>query len=192
MKRLLSACSFAALVSVTFAQTKPHEVVLVDSVAGVSAAQLYQRAKLWFIDFYKSAPDVIQLDDSAKKTIVGKGVMEWVPTVFRGSDIRKGYVRYTVEVSCKEGRYRVRLYNYIHEGSQFYSAQFGRTVGPDSYGMLYDGRPCFTLNPGVEFTKFHERLCTEEFEPGVRLSDEQLMTSLRKAMRVPVASASDW
>lgn len=161
------------------AQPNPHELTVVDSVPGASASQLFQRARLWFIDYYKSAPNVVQLSDSSTKTIVGKALFRYSGTVFRGGVAREGYVNYTIDVQCKDGRYRVRLYDYLHDGAS------------DDLGLLSDGRPCFTL-PNVA-DKLAEKICTEEVEPQLAVHDSALIGSLRKAMAIPVAASSgDW
>lgn len=160
------------------AQPNPHELTVVDSVPGASASQLFQRARLWFIDYYKSAPNVVQLSDSSTKTIVGKALFRYSGTVFRGGVAREGHVHYTIDVQCKDGRYRVRLYDYLHDGAS------------DDLGLLSDGRPCFTL-PNVA-DKLAEKICAEEVEPQLAVHDAQLVTSIRSAMSNAVVNRSDW
>lgn len=174
-------------------ESKPHEIVIVDSVPSSSASELYRRARAWFVDYYKDASEVVQLADSATKTVVGKATFQYNASIFRGSDIRRGFVKYTIEVSCRDGRYRVRTYNYLHSGTKSYNSTIG-VVGPDDLGQIMDGEPCFNLNPGVTYGKFQKRICDEELLPQLRQHDLELVKSLQTSMRTSLASSpeSDW
>lgn len=78
-----------------------QEVVSVD---GVPAADLYSRAKLWAARAFKSAKDVIQLDDPASGRLVLRG-MHSEP--YMGA--HEVWYRFTLAVEVKEGRYRWTL-----------------------------------------------------------------------------------
>ena len=81
------------------------EVVQVDSI---SKDELYIRAKRWFVNTYKSANHVIQLDDKESGDIMGKGFFKtsWQVTFYAFSDIE---VHHTVSIQVKEGRYRYEI-----------------------------------------------------------------------------------
>lgn len=82
------------------------DVIKVDST---NADNLYKRAKYWFTDVFKSAKDVIQLDDPTNKTIIGKGlVTTWgSPGLFNPSV--KMYINFKLTVSAKDNRYKYEL-----------------------------------------------------------------------------------
>jgi hypothetical protein len=107
----------AALISVSsFSQTELpkdeagkvtfSDVVTVDSA---SASQLYSRAQLSIASLFKSAKDVIQLKDDAAKQIVAKGIFE-----------NYGYMRFSITLQCKDGRYKYILTDFVHESDPRY------------------------------------------------------------------------
>lgn len=69
-----------------------QEVAAVD---GISAAELYSRAKAWAALTYKSGKDVVQLDDKEAGRLVVKGNL--------------GRLRHTVVIEVKDGRYRYTI-----------------------------------------------------------------------------------
>lgn len=98
------------------------DVVQVDSI---SKDELYKRTKRWFIDTYKSAKDVIQLDDKENGEVIGKGFFEtyWQITFYSGQNIN---VWQTIKVQVKDGRYRYEITDfnvkYYVSPSQYTSA----------------------------------------------------------------------
>ncbi|AYQ31350.1 DUF4468 domain-containing protein [Runella sp. SP2] len=82
-----------------------EEVVLVDSSSQVN---LRKKAKIWFIDSYKSSKDVISLDEDDE--IIGKGFFK---TIMQGG-FMNSYpvdVQHTISVQFKDGRYRYKISN---------------------------------------------------------------------------------
>jgi hypothetical protein len=88
-----------------------NEVVQVDSA---SKSQLHFRAKQFFADAFKSAQDVIQMDDKEAGIVIGKG---WSMIYIRvmGNPV-PSKMWYTVKVQSREGRYKVELYDISYEG----------------------------------------------------------------------------
>lgn len=175
----------------------PHELILVDSVAGVSADELYSRAKRWFADMYKDAQEVIQLDDAGNRTIMGKAVFTFTTDVLIGGGTRRGHVKYSIEIACKDGRYRLRMYDYIHSGNRYYDAQLKAFVGPTDMGVLYDGTPCAPNYSAGE--KHKAKICEREVKPQLEAHDTAMVMSVQLAMETPTATApassgakSDW
>lgn len=82
-----------------------NDVVLVDSC---SKDRLYLKAKHWFIDSYRSAKDVIQLDDKENGELIGKGFFEtyWQILFYAGQQIN---VWYTVKIQMKENKFRYEI-----------------------------------------------------------------------------------
>lgn len=86
-------------------------------VEGVSADELYVRAKSWFAKTYNDANSVIKMDDKEAGQIIGKGNFSYTSNVFYGSNGTKGYVNYTISVFVKEGRYKYEITQFFHEGN---------------------------------------------------------------------------
>jgi hypothetical protein len=83
---------------------KYSEVV---EIQGKNSEQLYKSAKEWFALAFKSANDVIQLDDAIEKKIIGKGVKQVNYTV--GKIPTYMNVFFTLSVQFKDGRYKYDL-----------------------------------------------------------------------------------
>ncbi len=92
------------------------EVVQTDSL---NKETLYLRAKKWFVGTYKSANDVIQLDDKEGGEITGKGIFK-IDYYTRNPSIS-----HTVTISVKNGRYRyvVTGFSYADNQSQSFNVE---------------------------------------------------------------------
>jgi hypothetical protein len=71
---------------------------------GVSAEDLYSRARAWMAKSYRSSNAVIQMDDKDNKKMIGKGVFD-----VRGYVGVKLSVRHTITFESREGRYKIRI-----------------------------------------------------------------------------------
>ncbi|HEY4876716.1 MAG TPA: DUF4468 domain-containing protein [Puia sp.] len=74
---------------------------------------LYRNAKLFFTDMFKSAKDVLQYDDKEQGKIVGKGNIELEDDqmVFSVLFTEKRTLNFSIEISCKDGKYKYRIYD---------------------------------------------------------------------------------
>jgi hypothetical protein len=96
-------------------QYEYSEVIQLDSAS--TKDLLYQRAKLFFANEFKSAKDVIQYDDRGEGKVIGKGHfrIEDIQLIFLVAFTEKRDVNFTLEVFCKDGRYRYRIYGFNAE-----------------------------------------------------------------------------
>jgi hypothetical protein len=83
-------------------------------VENVSQKELYGRAKLWFINAFKSSKDVIQSEDAEQGMIVGKALFSYKPRNIMMGDVA-GTVNYAVKVFVKDGRYKYDITDFRHE-----------------------------------------------------------------------------
>ncbi len=76
-------------------------------VYGASAGELYSRAKAWVANNYRSAQDVVQLDDKDAHRLIVKGLTttSWLLEI--------GYVRHTLTIETKDGKYRYSLGGFV-------------------------------------------------------------------------------
>lgn len=81
-----------------------EETVAVD---GVSADDLYARAKVFIVDAYKSANAVVQMDDPQLHRLVARGVFD-VP--WMGATVS---VEHKLTIEVRDGRYRYRLDGFL-------------------------------------------------------------------------------
>ncbi len=86
------------------------EVTQVDSV---TQTQLYLNSKLFFVDAFKSAQDVIQIDDKEKGIIVGKAFVDISSKMLGTSYPVKMWV--TIKIQSKDGRYKYEIYDFYYE-----------------------------------------------------------------------------
>ncbi len=83
------------------------EVVSLDS--SIKKDELYYRAKKWFADTYKSANDVIQMQDKDAGTLIGKGifVVQYILNFMGHAD--PADVSHTVKIYTKDGKYKYEI-----------------------------------------------------------------------------------
>lgn len=91
------------------------EVVKVDST---SKSSLYSSAQLWFVETFKDANEVIQLQDKENGELIGKGLFYIPSNRFGYTTIGLGIVRFQVQITVKEGRYKYSFTNFNHEGDK--------------------------------------------------------------------------
>lgn len=85
------------------------EVVKADSI---TKEELYNRAKRFFVENYKSANDVVQLDDKENGEIIGKGIFKVMYN--QGiAGMQPTSVYHTISVAVKEGRYKYEIKDLI-------------------------------------------------------------------------------
>lgn len=81
------------------------EVIKVDST---TKEELYNRAKRFFVETYKSANDVVQLDDKENGEIIGKGIFKVMYN--QGiAGMQPTSVYHTISVAVKDGRYKYEI-----------------------------------------------------------------------------------
>lgn len=100
------------------AQTKRITYEGVVEVSGVNKIELYRRAYEWVAKAYRSANDVIQMQDKEAGQLVAKGSMRATGRSL-GMTMDAGAVRHTLTIYVKDGRYKYVLTNLSHEGQVF-------------------------------------------------------------------------
>lgn len=144
-------------------------IVKVDSL--FTKEILFQRATKWFAQTYKSAQDVIQLQDKETGMLVGKGV---IPVYYQSMGVNQqdGYMNYTFTLQVKDGRYRYELTNIYHQPNP----------GGNNYGTAEEMQ--HTKKAGYQ--KILNRMLEQ-----VNSNVDALIQSLSKAMR-ETPKTDDW
>lgn len=184
MKKLL----FTVLLIVGFtsvqAQT-PISYSEVVQVEGVPKEDLYQRAREWFTDTFRSSNDVIQLDDKENGQIVGKGLFKYVQRY--GIFVWDCTIRFTVSVAVKDGRYRYEINDFEHSADNA-NNRLGLGL---NIGVVTNQMPAPPLN-----NKAAKNHTEKVYNYAVEQIDEQtegFIVSLKKAMDSPtVVQSEDW
>lgn len=77
-------------------------------VPGKNVDQLYSSAKEWFAESFKSANDVLQLDDKPAGKLIGKGVMQ-IPVKYNSAFVTTPIIlhaTFTIKVSVRDSMYK--------------------------------------------------------------------------------------
>ena len=103
----------------------------------ISKDELYKRTKRWFIDNYKSAKDVLQLDDKENGELIGKGYLEtsWGATTI--------YVGHTIKIQVKDGRYKYEITDFnvkYYNAGEFASGNRNIDMTLEAWDKLFSGR----------------------------------------------------
>lgn len=85
-----------------------QQVVTVDSV---SKGELFDRGRMWAVDYFNSAKDVIQIADKEAGQITGKGIFTLANTKYSG--IVVSIVKFTFNIQYKDGKYRAQFYDFL-------------------------------------------------------------------------------
>lgn len=98
-----------------FGKVEYTEVVKIDST---TQNLLFSSAQKWFVETFKNAKDVIQVENRENGEIIGKGTFHIQTNRFGYSAIGLGVVRFQVQVDVKDGRYKYSFSNFIHVGDK--------------------------------------------------------------------------
>lgn len=116
------------------------EIVIFEEVVNFqqSKEDLYTNLKLWFTENFKNANYVVQFDDKELGKLTGKGTYSHIPPVHFGSGPLKGEVSFIIDLSIKEDRYKIKVYNFNHKGTDYYSPELKTNVKAVNLGELLD------------------------------------------------------
>ncbi len=142
-----------------------------------SKAELYKRAKLWFVTTYNSANDVLQMDDNEEGILIGKGIMKYKPNIFYGSDNTRGNIKYTIKVFLRENRYKYEITDFIHD-------PYGRS----SMGLITtDEEPASTKKSGKKWRK----KVWNDIKDQIKTYTDSLINNLKDGMAGAAGEKSD-
>ena len=108
-----------------------NEIIKVDSV---SKAILFERARSWYNESFKSSQHILNIQVKETGELSGNAIMEYKPEVFRGNNQTKGIIRFIVTIKVKDGKYRYEFTNFTHEGSRSITS-YGN-VSASSFGLI--------------------------------------------------------
>jgi ABC-type long-subunit fatty acid transport system fused permease/ATPase subunit len=72
--------------------------------------ELYKNAKLWFVNTFKSAKNVLQNDDKSDGEIIGKGNMPVYWKILLAGT-QNAVCNFAVQIDCKANKYRYKIYS---------------------------------------------------------------------------------
>lgn len=117
MKRNLILCFCVIAFLPLFSQAEqPLEFSKVVQAEGKSADEIYSSVKVWIAENYRSAQDIIQLDDKQGGIIVLKAAHQFNYSTMSAPSF-PGPIHYTLKISIKDGRFKVDMDKIYHEST---------------------------------------------------------------------------
>lgn len=121
MKRILlmlvMALSTSAVAQDSLVWDNNGSLIFTDvvEVEGVDASELYTRARQWFGEIYRSANNVLQMDDREGGVLLGKAINSFVVTnMGMNFEIK---LHYSISVFLKDGRYKYEIKDMYYSGN---------------------------------------------------------------------------
>ncbi len=153
------------------------------NVENASKDELYNRAKIWFVNSFNSSNDVIQMDNKEDGQIIGKAIFIYKPSMLQQSEQSKGPVKYTFSVFLKEGRYKYEVTNFIHEPN-------GNSYGTLSVGLITPSEKFPDTNAKQQGLRNKIWI---DLKQQIQQNIEPLISSLKKQMSIPSETKKkDW
>jgi hypothetical protein len=106
----------------------PFEFKLVDSTSVLTQAQLYSKAREWVAINFKSAKDVVQLEDATSGKIIAKGLMTSPSYGTLGLTNAVHYIKFTTTIDVRPGRYRIVLSDFSNDDASNYQVRTGGSL----------------------------------------------------------------
>jgi hypothetical protein len=182
MKKTFLILSLLMITILSFSQEplKWEEVVNVDSTT--TKTELFNRARHWFSNTFKSEKDVISISDKDAGEISGNAVVEYKSTRFYvGVVCVNGYVNFKINVYVKDGRYKYIIHSLIHEGSYYDGNK------PISYGLLTESQiPPKPTRGGAN------KKAWAEIKAQATSQIDALINSLKTEMATKSEAQDDW
>lgn len=201
MKKLILSLFFGLLINASFGQKKDkyqkevdkytldsaHRIfpqtggiVIYTDVVQIDSAkkeELFNRAKAWFVSEYKSANDVLQMQDKDAGIIIGKGMFK----AGLNMGIMVGYqivdVYHTVKIYIKDGKYK---YEITDLNGKYYSSPSKYSSG--GFNDMPIGNVTIPMNK-KNYRKFLE---------SIDESIKSIISSLKLAMSKSLTGNTNW
>lgn len=158
-------------------------VVKVDS--SLSSSELYNRAKLFFMNSFNDSKAVLEIQDKESGQLSGKGYFKYEPTSYIGSDGTRGKIEFTVSVFVKDGRYKYEFTSFMHEGNQ----NPGYGAMPFNLGLITTDQYPYYPNG------YSKKMCDRTWDDvKTQINDKilSMISSLKTIMSKPFVAKSDW
>lgn len=129
MKKLIAASVFGLAIANPAHAAKgdvlESQIQEVIEFEGISRDKIYSGSRQWVAQAFKSAQDVIQMDDKDSGVIIAKGNMQYPCS---GSWLCSGYndarVKFTLKIESRDGRARVTFSDIVHYSPTSYAGGF--------------------------------------------------------------------
>ena len=157
---------------------------IIDTIQNKSKNDLYISAKSFFAEYFKSANDVIQLDDKEAGIIGGKGIFTNEYPI--GNALIKTFItstyRFYLKIQCREGRYRAEMSNFTISSK---TDALGSATGESPVSGLVERSYLEALKNKTQIKAFYEM-----YEP-VYSNAVSILNDLKLYMSNATASEND-
>ncbi|MEO6324342.1 MAG: DUF4468 domain-containing protein [Thermoanaerobaculia bacterium] len=167
-------------------QVEPLSFPEVVKVEGATASELYNRGHVWFAKAFRSANNVLQLQDKETATLVGKGGFTYEPNVFIGHLCIGRTVHFTITLIAKDGRYKYTVTDFIHEGPLPAACVAGAYV----IGVLTTAEDMPDIGRGT--SKSWRAKVWKHLKQRAKEETDTLVRSLKESMQKPAQGGDDW
>lgn len=110
-------------------QEQPIQFDEVIKAEGKPVSEVYTTIKMWVATNFNSAQDVIQMDDAQNGIMICKGAFEYDHGGGIAGAVMDGWVKYTLQIQVRDGRYKVSIGNFTHEAKPSRSAGYDWSMG---------------------------------------------------------------
>ena len=144
------------LFSITVVAQEPLKFSEVIQVEGMSANDIFNTAKKWFVTHFKDANSVIQVDNPNDGILVGKGNLPFVYKSLTWSN-SSGCIWFIVDIKIKDGRFKMTVSDFRHESK---APQYAEGW---SLGLIYDSYLPDYKHQHKKIWDKVEPICVDEF-----------------------------
>ena len=169
---------FVFCASYSYAQ-KPLECDTIIECPGMTSDKIYSKMKYFVADYFKSAQNVIQLDDKEEHHLLCKGNVRFEVKSLTWHML-DGVINFTLDLQAKDGKYRIVMRDFSHES-------FDKKYG-DSWSM---GIVCSEVPDGFKKGKKQYNEMKKRAIPLIH--DTMAMTIAKLSASInDKSSKSDW
>ena len=182
MKKILFLLTFALIFTISAMSQTPMALSKVIKVDSVSAEKLYERLELYLTNSFSRPEKTIQLKDKQNHQFVVKTAVLYKSKKHNAGNISGGLIYYTLNIACKDGRFKVDMVDIRHE-----SDRSNPGSGPCDFGTLYSDVQCPDVHIMFATKKWKTELY-DEMKNTANLEFEAVCNVLSDATSKPTQS----
>jgi len=186
MKKVLFILSLL-LGSMNFisAQT-PLSFSKVINVDGVNDKQLYERLETFLTNAFNHPDKVIQLRDKENKSLTVKTSFIYKCIKKNAGNINRGVISYTINIACKDGRFKISIFDFEHKSDRFSNAS------PCDWGVIYSDIECPDIKIMFATKKWKKEIYDDMKEKASEESNAMISIFENAAKQATQAQESNW
>lgn len=117
MKKIFTGLTLLLSIFIYSQDFQFEEIVRVDST--ITKEELYNRARIWANQSFKSKKTNINIEDKGNGEIAATGVIDYrTKKRFLGASCLEGPINYKMNIYVKDGMYKYQFHTFDHKGSK--------------------------------------------------------------------------